>query len=169
MDWERKRILDEWYQVHSDAIFKYICLISKDYQQAEDLTQETFIKAYHHMDNFQKKAQVRTWLFRIAHNVTIDYLRKRKPLRVFEAIFHQQVERKALPEEQLIIQEEVRELYQALEKLKPAHREVIILRKIKGFSIKETSTILNWSENKVKITLHRAMPVFKQALKSEEE
>ncbi|WP_261178593.1 RNA polymerase sigma factor [Anaerobacillus sp. CMMVII] len=140
--------IEGWYHLYSAAIFKYICMMTRDYQQAEDLTHETFLRAYNNYDSFERKSETKTWLFRIAHNVTIDFLRRRKPLRIFESFLHNKRDLSPLPEDILDMKEEVRELYKALGSLKPAYREVIILRKIKGFSIKETSDILNWPENK---------------------
>ncbi|MCD8510916.1 MAG: RNA polymerase sigma factor [Bacillus sp. (in: Bacteria)] len=160
----RDEELEEWYNLYSDAIFKYICVMTRDYQQAEDLTHETFIKAYNGYETFQHEAETKTWLFRIAHNVTIDFHRKRKPLRIIESFLQNKKDSNPLPEETLQMKEEAKELYKALGQLKPAYREVIVLRKIKGFTVKEASEILGWSENKVKVTLHRAIPILKDKL-----
>ncbi|MDG5786401.1 RNA polymerase sigma factor [Evansella sp. AB-P1] len=164
---DTKTIIDEAYEQYSDAIFKYICMMVRDYQQGQDLTHETFIKAYENYESFEGKAELKTWLFRIAHNVTIDYVRKKKPLRLIESFLNNKKDPSPLPEENLKIQEDVKVLYKGISNLKPAYKEVIILRKIKGFSINETSEILHWSENKVKVTLHRAMPLLKKELEKE--
>ncbi len=163
----RNEELEDWYNLYSDALFKYICVMTRDYQQAEDLTHETFIKAYNNYETFQRHSETKTWLFRIAHNVTIDFLRKRKPLRIIESFLQNKKDSNPLPEDMLQLKEEARELYKALGQLNPSNREVIVLRKIKGFTIKETSEILGWSENKVKVTLHRAIPILKNQLAKE--
>ncbi|MED3982267.1 RNA polymerase sigma factor [Priestia megaterium] len=80
MENTKKEEIERWYDDHSDAILKFILMLVKDYQQAEDLTHETFVKAYLSYDSFQKNSSQKTWLFRIAHNVTMDYFRKQKPL-----------------------------------------------------------------------------------------
>ena len=72
-----------------------------------------------------------------------------------------------MPEEVFRIKEESYELYKALEKLKDTYRKVIILRKIKGFSIEDTAKILGWTEGKVKSTLFRAIPALKKQIKKE--
>lgn len=72
-----------------------------------------------------------------------------------------------LPEEMVEIKESSQELYSALAKLKDSYREVIILRKIKEFSIEETSIILGWSESKVKSTLFRAIQALEKKLLKE--
>ena len=64
--------LTEWIEQYGESVLTYILLIVRDYQQAEDLTQETFIKAYKHQHQFEQKSSVKTWLFSIAHNVTKD-------------------------------------------------------------------------------------------------
>ncbi|MBO1914946.1 RNA polymerase sigma factor, partial [Microvirga sp. 3-52] len=98
---------------------------------------------------FQKKSKPKTWLFSIAHNNTIDYIRKQKPIKIFQEIFQTLKDSAPLTEDILEVRESSIELYKALSRLKSSYREVIILRKIKEFSIRETSEILNWSEGKV--------------------
>lgn len=159
--------ITDWYQLYSDSIFKYILMMINDYQQAEDLTQDTFIKAYKKHHSYQRKASPKTWLFSIAHHVTIDYMRKQKPLRIFQEFFQTVKDTAPLPEDMVEIRESSIELYQALGRLKPSYREVIILRKIKEFSIRETSEILNWTEGKVKTTLYRAIPALEKELVKE--
>ncbi|MCH1624593.1 RNA polymerase sigma factor [Ferdinandcohnia quinoae] len=163
----KKQVLTDWYEQYSDSLFKYICMMTRDYQEAQDLTQETFIKAYNKYEFFEGRANVKTWLFSIAHNVTVDFLRKRKPLRMIEVLFQAMKDHSPLPEDIIEMNDSIRELYKALGNMKASYREVIILRKIKEFSIQETSQILNWPESKVKITLHRALPVLEQQLKKE--
>lgn len=136
----------------------------KDYQQAEDLTHDTFVKAYLYYDSFKQHSSEKTWLFSIAHNLTVDFLRKRKPSLTFKEIFLFQRDNTRLPEELIQIKEESYELYKALGELKDTYRKVIVLRKIKGFSIEDTAKILNWSESKVKSTLFRAIPALKKQL-----
>ena len=103
----------------------------------------------------------------IAHNNTVDYIRKQKPVKIFQEIFQTMKDSEPLPEDTLEIRESSIELYKALSRLKSSYREVIILRKIKDFSIRETSEILNWSEGKVKTTLYRAITALENELLKE--
>lgn len=136
----------------------------KDYQQAEDLTHDTFLKAYLYYDSFKHHSSEKTWLFSIAHNLTVDFLRKRKPSTILKEMFYLQKDNLPLPEEIVRLKEESYELYKALGALKDTYRKVIILRKIKGFSIEDTAKILSWSEGKVKSTFFRAIPALKKQL-----
>lgn len=162
---EKKEMIQDWYNQYSNQILKYIALMTKDYSQAEDLTHETFLKAYDYMERFEGRSHTKTWLFKIAHNTTIDYLRKKKPLLFVKGIFEQVSER--TPEHIMIEDEETAVFYDALNKVKPKYREVIILRKIKGFSIKETSEILAIKENTIKSLLSRGISELERKLKEE--
>lgn len=132
----REEIAD-WYRLYGDDIFKYIFMMVNDYQQAEDLTQDTFVKAYKHYRSFNHQAKPKTWLYSIARHTTVDYMRKRKPLQLFQEFFQSKRDPDPLPEELIEIRESSMELYHALGNLKPAYREVIILRKIKTSALKK--------------------------------
>lgn len=160
----RKEEIADWYDQHSKSILSFILLMVRDYQQAEDLTHDTFVKAYLYYDSFKHHSSEKTWLFSIAHNLTVDFLRKRKPSLFLKEIFLLQKDTTPLPEEMIQIKAESYELYKALGELKDTYRKVIILRKIKGFSIGDTAKILNWSESKVKSMLFRAIPALKRQL-----
>ncbi|MGE8207011.1 RNA polymerase sigma factor [Heyndrickxia sp. NPDC080065] len=168
VDFKEEEIKD-WFDQYHQTIFKFIFMLTKDYQQAEDLTQETFYKAYKHYESFNRNSSEKTWLFSIAHNLTLDYLRKQKPIRLIKELFQPQIDKCQLPENIVQLKESSREIYNVLSTLKEAHREVIILRKIKGFSISETAEILNCSEGKVKSTLHRGMLALEKKLKKKED
>jgi RNA polymerase sigma-70 factor, ECF subfamily len=163
----KKDEIATWYDEHSKSILTFILLMVKDYQQAEDLTHDTFVKAYLYYDSFNHHSSEKTWLFSIAHNLTVDFLRKRKPSMVIKELFSLQKDDNPLPEEIIKVKEDSYELYKALNEIKENYRKVIILRKIKDFSIEDTAKILSWSESKVKSTLFRAIPVLKKQLVKE--
>lgn len=146
-----------WFDEFGESILTYIVMMVKDYQQAEDLTQETFIKAYRNRQQFEGKASVKTWLFSIAHNVTKDHFRKKHPLQHYFGLTSAEKDWRPLPEQIVVLHEQHEQLYRAIQQLKPTYRHVVILRKIKEFSTAETANILNWSESKVKMTLKRAL------------
>ncbi|MGE7666617.1 RNA polymerase sigma factor [Ureibacillus composti] len=156
--------LAEWFDQYGESVLTYILLMVRDYQQAEDLTQETFIKAYRHQQQFEHKSSVKTWLFSIAHNTTVDYFRKKHPIQHFLGLTIEEKDYKPLPEQIVAMNDQTEQLYRAIQQLKPSHRQVIILRKLKEFSTAETAYVLNWSESKVKMTLKRALEELKRKL-----
>lgn len=156
--------LSKWFDEYGESILSYILLMVRDYQQAEDLTQETFIKAYRHQQQFEQKSSVKTWLFSIAHNVTKDYFRKKHPLQHYLGLTMEEKDYKPIPEQIIAMNFQIEQLYRAIQQLKPSYRHVIILRKLKELSTAETALVLNWSESKVKMTLKRALVELKNEL-----
>lgn len=154
----------KWYDEYGDSVFSYILMMIKDYQQAEDLTQETFIKAFRKHYTFSHNSSTKTWLFSIAQNTTKDYLRKRNPLRHYFSLSLNERDVSPLPHQMMEMNEQEEIIFHALQNLKPNYRQVIIFRKLKEFSTKETAEILGWSESKVKSTLQRGIKELKNKL-----
>ncbi|WP_233711272.1 RNA polymerase sigma factor [Lederbergia citrisecunda] len=162
-----KQEISNWYTDYSDSILKYIFMMVREFYQAEDLTQETFVKAYVKIQSYNRSSSPKTWLYSIAHNVTIDHIRKQRPIMLFKEVFPNRRDEDPLPDDAIVIKENAKELYAVLGELKTSYREIIILRKINEFSIDETSEILQWSESKVKSTLFRAMKALEKKVKKE--
>ena len=140
-----------------------------DPQDAEDVLQETFIKAYRHLKTFDGRSSLSTWLYRIATNEALMMLRKRKtpsvsidePLESSENESpleepRQIVDWCCMPEEEMMSSEARAYMDQAVDQLSPTLRAVFVLRDIEGLSTEETSTVLNLSEAAVKTRLSRA-------------
>ncbi|WP_236838638.1 RNA polymerase sigma factor [Caldalkalibacillus salinus] len=163
----RKDKLQDWYHAYHQEIYRYILLLLGDHEQAKDLTQDTFIKAYESMDAFQGVTSDKNWLYRIARNVAIDFMRKRKPIRYMLESFATWPSDERCPQQIAALGETERELYRALRKLKRSYQEVVILRKNKELSIQETAEVLQWSESKVKNTLFRGLSALKREMVKE--
>jgi RNA polymerase sigma-70 factor (ECF subfamily) len=138
---------------------------------AEELVQEVYIKVMNSYDRFEGNSSEKTWLYSIARHVAIDYIRKqnRGNKKMFGLVDVTDKENQLrhpdpLPDEIVDQNESIKQLYGALEKCKADQRQVIILRYIQSFSIKETSEILGWSESKVKTTQHRAIKTLRHLL-----
>lgn len=159
--------LQEWYHLYSEDIYRFILMMIGDNEQAKDLTHDTFIKAYNSINFFKGEASDKNWLFYIARNIVVDYMKKRKPILFMVDCFSAIISNDHVPEDIAILGEREEQLYRSLRKLKRSYREVIILRKIKELSIQEAAEILNWSEGKVKITLYRALLALKNQMEKE--
>lgn len=164
-DTEKDFAIRALYIMYSDSIFHFIERMIRDYHRAEDLTQETFMKAFKSYDCFNHQSSVKTWLYKIARNISIDYIRKQKMI-ITSIQINDKYEKEVIKSTETIVEarETSFELYQAIEKLKDAYKKVIVLRRIMGYSIKEVSNILGWSENKVKLTHTRALKTLKKEL-----
>ncbi len=149
---------------YSAVIYRLAAKMLENPQDAEDVLQETFIKAYRHFKNFDGRSSVSTWLYRIATNEALMMLRKRKYISVSidepngtsEQEPLQIIDWCCLPETELMSSEAQDYLEVAVAKLPHSLRVVFLLRDIDGLSTKETSEALNLSESAVKTRLSRA-------------
>ena len=156
--------ISEWFSLYNKDIYHFLVYYIGS-SDVEDLVQEVFIRAIKGFDTYQKRSSPKTWLFSIARHVGIDELRKRKRLRMKQMIwFWEEKTDKETPEEILQLNENNRFLYQAIHSLKVNYRDVIILRGIKELSVSETASILNWNENKVRVTYHRALKTLQKSI-----
>ncbi|MDW0110217.1 RNA polymerase sigma factor [Sporosarcina aquimarina] len=154
---------NEWFDDYYDAVYSYILLQVKHIQTAEDLAQETFIKVFSNEHQFNGQSSKKTWIFRIAYTTTMSYFRKKHPILHFIDLPNHTAAHSST-EEIALLNTQQKQFYEALSRLKPSYQQVITLRKIQEFSTKETSTILNYSEGKVKMSLSRALKAFKKEL-----
>ncbi|TFB22954.1 RNA polymerase sigma factor [Filobacillus milosensis] len=158
--------MNQWYEEYNNDLYQYIFYLIRDHDQAKDLLQDTFLKAYKKYDTF-KQDNTKGWLFRIARNVTIDFVRKKHPVSYLMDTLPAKQSHDSAPEKHLALNESEQELYQALGHLKRSYRDVIVLRKIKEFTVSEVADILGWNEQKVRVTLTRALQALKRQLEKE--
>ena len=146
------------YEEYSEAIYQFIYFLVGDDELAKDLTQETFEKAIKNVSSFRQDASDKTWLTKIARNVVYDHFRRKKILKFIPLLKqHEQIEITYVPEKWLETKDDHYQLYEALGKLPHHYREAIVLRKIEGFSIKESANILGWNEVKVRNATERGL------------
>ncbi len=149
----------------SAPIYRLALRMLNDEQDAEDVLQETFIKAYQALPGFEGRSSLKTWMFRIATNEALMLLRKRKPQqdvmeidREDEAVEEPKeiVDWCCVPEPELMSVETRKKLEEAASHLTPGLRAVFLLRDVEGLSGEETASILNVSVDVVKTRLLRA-------------
>jgi len=142
-------------------------------QDAEDVLQETFLKAHKALPNFEKRSSINTWLYRIATNEALMLLRKRKAEIRFDLESKEEEEPEGeieivdwccLPEMEFLSEETRVLLNQAALKLTPALRMVFLLRDVQGFSTQEAAEILQINEDAVKTRLVRARTKLREEL-----
>ena len=145
-------------------------------QDAEDVLQETFIKAYRHLQGFDGRARVSTWLYRIATNEALMLLRKKHPdtISVNEPWENEHEDQEplqivdwcCLPEAELMSEEARESLDRAVDSLPASLRVIFLLREIEGLSTRDTAEVLNLSEAAVKTRLSRARLKLREDLSS---
>jgi RNA polymerase sigma-70 factor, ECF subfamily len=138
------------YDTYYDKIVRYIFVRIGDQNEAENLGGDVFLKAFKSFDTYRgREDQVRGWLFKIAHNLMVDYLRKVSKQR-HVSISDIQIPDISSTEEAVEKKFEVEKLSKALEHLTPAQREVIGLRYFAGLSSDEVGKILGKSSGAVR-------------------
>ncbi len=163
--------------LYSDKIYRLALKFTNNSQDAEDVLQETFLKAMRALPEFEGRSSLSTWLYRIAVNESLMLLRKQKPDLALDTPAEEEDSEEGgssngliladwccLPEEELLSEESRRFLDQAIQQLPATLRSVFILRDIEGMSIRETADLLGLTETNVKTRLLRARLFLRQQL-----
>ena len=166
---------DQLVQKYREQIFAVIYNMTSNREDASDLTQESFIKAFRAIGRFKGKASFFTWLYKIAINTTVSFLKKRNRRRFIsyenideEASGAEIVERltaKNRSEKGALISELQEKLNDALQKLSLKHRTVVILHEIEGLEHTEIAEITGTSVGTVRSRLHYAKHQLQSYLK----
>lgn len=163
-------------EAFSGMIYRLAIKMLENPQDAEDVLQETFVKAIHHIHQFDGRSRLSTWLYRIAANEALMLLRKRKRVEVsIEDPLEDQDEAQeplqiidwcCVPEDEMMSSEARLYLDRAINELSPSLRVVFLLREIEGLSTQETGEVLGLSETAVKTRLSRARLRLRELLTS---
>ncbi|MDO9085402.1 MAG: sigma-70 family RNA polymerase sigma factor [Anaerolineaceae bacterium] len=167
--------LTKMVQQYSDSIYRVALRMLNNSAEAEDVLQETFIKALRSIENFEGRSSLATWLYRIAVNEALMVIRKQKPeVSLIQDDFSEDesdgisvsqiVDWCCLPESEFLSNETRKKLNEAMKKLPENLRSVFILRDIEGLSIIETAQALDLTETNVKTRLLRARMKLREEL-----
>ncbi|NLY54589.1 MAG: sigma-70 family RNA polymerase sigma factor [Firmicutes bacterium] len=161
---------------YKDRIFAYLYRMVGNREDALDLAQETFLRVYSNLHNFKLGKPFRPWLYRIASNLAIDHLRKRRQVLSLDApVSDDKLLRFELPDKSLGPAEQHEQaelrayLAQAIADLPPNYRSVILLRHGHDLSYQEISKILQVPVSTVKTRLFRAREALRLKLNKERD
>ena len=157
---------------HKQKAYRIAFDFTRDREEAKDLSQEAFLKAFTHLKSFDGRSGFYTWFYRIVVNVCLDYKRrnKRSPTEEFNESVENQVEpsqRSATtlsPYQHVAAGQMSRKIGAALEALPPRQRTAFILKNHQGLSIKEIAQMMQTAEGTVKVHLHRAVSALRRSL-----
>jgi RNA polymerase sigma-70 factor, ECF subfamily len=156
--------LEEMYQAYKDPVFHYLRNMCRSRVMAEELTHDTFIKAFKGFGRFRGESSLKTWLFKIARNTYLNDARKFSKKNEIPYA-EPELQAKGIARN-IEIEIAVRQI---LQKLNEKERSLLILRE-QGFSLREIAEILAQTEGNIKIGIHRAKKKFKHYyLEMEEE
>lgn len=154
-------------EAYSEKMYRLILKMLRNPQDAEDVLQETFLKAYRGFEDFRGNAKISTWLYRIATNEALMFLRQKEEPKVSidkQALADDGqaytpmkiVDWCCLPEEELLSSEAMDYLDRAIDQLSESMRITFLLRDLEGLSTRETAEVLDISKAAVKTRLSRA-------------
>lgn len=156
--------------MYSREVYQYLYHFNGSREEAEDMTQEVFLRVIKSLHRFEARSSMRTWILHIAKHVAIDEYRKKKLQTIFGGTLLKLLpSTEGLPEKELQAKEERTHFEKALLQLKPKFRNVIVLRGIREYTVRETADILGCTEAKVKVDYHRAMKMIKEMAQSSYE
>ncbi|MDZ7361686.1 MAG: sigma-70 family RNA polymerase sigma factor [candidate division KSB1 bacterium] len=169
-----ERAVRKLVDTYSPRLYNLALRILRNPQDAEDAVQETFITALDKLDQFDGRAELSTWIYRIGVNASLMALRKKRSQRrkeesievpEFEDIRSRELMDWNTDPARELLKTEMREVMEtAIGKLPPKYRVVFVLRDLEGLSIAETSKALGLSAANVKVRLMRARLFLREAL-----
>lgn len=166
---------DQLIVKYRERLFSVVYNLTSNRDDANDLTQEAFIRAFRSISKFKGKSSFFTWLYRIAVNTTITHLKRSRKRRFFS--FEQMDEEgpsadkleslasRAKTDKPTYMRELQEKLNDALQKLSVKHRTVVVLYEIEGLSHQEIAEITKTSEGTVRSRLHYAKQQLRETLK----
>ncbi|MFD1174360.1 RNA polymerase sigma factor [Oceanobacillus picturae] len=158
------------YEKHYLEVYKFLVCFIGSREEAEDLTQDVFIKVLKHHKKFNHQSKLSTWILSIAKHTAIDYLRRKKFTTLFkQSYFNKLPDNEKQPDLLLSDSENHEIVKKAIRSLKPQYRSVVILRGVNELSIKESAEILGCSQSKVKVDFHRALKILRKNLNTLKE
>jgi RNA polymerase sigma-70 factor (ECF subfamily) len=173
----REPAFRELVRRYERPVFSLVYRMVRDREVAEDLAQDTFVKVLNHIDRYSPEFKFSSWLFKIANNVAIDHLRRRRLDTVsidgapdatsaseVEASTIQLASEQESPLEELASRELGSAIERAIGALRPQYRACIMLRHVEGRSYEEIAATLDLPLGTVKTYIHRARHELRQAL-----
>lgn len=150
-----KNTLDDIYQSFMVDVYRYLLSLCHNEYIAEDIMQETFLRAYLYFENCPVNT-IKPWLFRVAYNAYIDFMRKDKHSFSQDNKFFNTIADNKTTEDKVLMQEKLKEINYFIDSLPENQKQAILLCDFNGMSYKEASEIMEISLSYFKVLLFRA-------------
>src|SRR5215207_745521 len=153
---------------YETLVFRLALSIVGDQDEANEITQETFLSALRSLRSYQEKQSLKAWLYTIALNHSRSHLRKQKIVErlrtTLTSIFRVDAQKQGSPEETVMQNEKEAQIWRSLNQLDERHRIVVVLRYFHELSVTEISEILSVNEGTIHSRLHTAREKLRNAL-----
>ncbi len=162
-----QKMLHDMVETYGDRIYRLALRYTCDSFQAQDITQETFLRAFQHLDRFDRSKPAGPWLFKIATNLCRNWMRDGREIPVS---YSEELNQSSAPgpEEHYLAKEKEKVLVDTLHQLPVMYREVILLKHVSELSYFEICEALDLELTLVKNRLYRGRKMLKEALEKQE-
>ena len=161
------RGFEELYKTQGKPVYRFLLSLTGDEHQAEELLQETFYQAFLHIDRFEGRSSLYTWLCQIGKNA---WLKERKRRNRYADTPYEELtlaDPALSPEEAMVRREYAQRLRRAVLAMEDPHREVFILHAYGGLKLKEIAALHQKSESWARVTYFRARKILQEVLRDE--
>lgn len=168
-----QRAFAEIVDLYKDKLYHLAFRMTGNRQEAEDVVQETFLRVYKNLERYDENQKFSTWIYRIATNLCIDRLRKRRAVYSLDAASseHEGLDGYAMlpsddrtPESELLLSETQKIIHEAIETLPVKYKSVMVLRYLQDLSLQEISDVLDMPVTTVKTRVHRGREFMRKKL-----
>ncbi|TBL68356.1 RNA polymerase sigma factor SigW [Paenibacillus thalictri] len=159
--------------MYKDKIYHLAYRMMSNKQEAEDVVQETFLRVFTNLERYDDQQKFSTWIYRIATNLCIDRLRKRKATYSLDAetnesegtdFYSFMPSNEDTPEKQLILSETQQQIRESIDELPEKYKSIVILRYLQDMSLQEISDVLTMPITTIKTRLHRGREFLRKKL-----
>lgn len=169
-----QRAFAEIVELYKDKLYHLAYRMMNNRQEAEDVVQESFLRVFKNLDRYDENQKFSTWIYRIATNLCIDRLRKRRPVYSLDAeTDHEGLDGYSMlpsddrtPESELLLSETQKLIRDAVETLPVKYKSIMILRYLQDLSLQEISEVLDLPVTTVKTRVHRGREYMRKKLES---
>lgn len=174
----QEEAFDELVRKHQQRVFNIAFQILRNYEDANEVAQDTFVKVYQHVAEFRGESAFTTWLYQIVTNLSRNRVRYNQRRHKDDSVsidanrddedgqpLIQVADPSQTPDKETAVNEETMLIDAAMKKISESHREVLVLRVTQGLSYEEIATVLECSLGTVKSRIARAREELQKALK----
>lgn len=159
---------EDLMRLHQEGVFRLAYLLLGDADEADDVAQEAFLRAYRALDRFDLERPLRPWLLSIAANLARNQRRSvGRYVAALQRFFHAEPPEGASIEERSAQRLEAVSLWQAVQRLNPSDQQIVYLRYFLEMSVEETAESIGVAEGTVKSRLHRALERLRTVIERE--
>lgn len=160
---EKKRCFEKLVKEYAPRLYRQIISIVLNHDDADDILQDVFVKVWQNLDRFREEAHIHTWLYRIAHNETLGFLRRRRLRSFFPLSVHHH---QKLHTEIFTGFDKAGEVfYKAVDDLPPRQKMIFHYRYFQQLPYEEIARITGLTEGALKASFHHAVKKIQEALK----